>query len=240
MRIFIFDDEEYFLNNLKNEISDRAERNMKELPELRTVRSMQGISDEKLYDDDVFFLDIADGENENAGLRLAHEIRKRNVNAHIIFVTSHYEKIRDAVGGLIRPSEFLVKPLCGAEKEKLYMLLDSLFSTASKECVTVKIGHDNINIPLNEILCISRDMRKTVIVTGSRRYMIREAFTSLTERLGDKFIIADKGVAVNISKIDSWNQNSRILTIGDNEIYYSRERSKKIRQLMMERGIPNE
>lgn len=240
MRIFIFDDELFFLNGLQNEIEKWAEDNKKEITELLTFGSTKELCAEIICDDDVFFLDIADGGDENAGIVLAHEIRKKNSLAHIIFVTSHYEKIREAMTGLIRPSEFLIKPLDETEKEKLHILLSSVFSMNDAESVDIKIGRDRIHILLNEILYISREMRKTVIVTQRQRYMIREAFSSLAERLGEGFVIADKGTCVNVNKISSWNPAKRQINIDGAEIYYSRERNRKIRQLMLERGIPNE
>lgn len=240
MRIFIFDDELFFLNGLQNEIEKWARDNKKEITELLTAGSTEDICAEMIYDDDVFFLDIADGDNENAGIRLAHKIRKKNSLAHIIFVTSHSEKIREAMTGLIRPSEFLIKPLNETEKEKLHMLLGSVFNMNEAQSIEIKIGRDSIHILPDDILYVSRELRKTVIVTHSQRYMIREAFSSLTERLGEGFIVADKGTCVNTNKIRSWNPAKRQINIGDTEIYYSRERSRKIRQLMMERGIPNE
>lgn len=240
MRIFIFDDEVYFLDSLKKEIEIWAKENNKTIDCLTAVGSTQDFCVKRLYDDDIFFLDIADGQNENAGIRLAREIRRQNAALHIIFVTSHHEKIRDAVSGLIRPSEFLIKPLGGAEREKLHILLNSLFGSGESESIEIKIGHDNIRISLREILFIAREKRKTVIVTGNQRYMIRESFSSLTARLNGDFVVTEKGAAVNVGKIEAWNPSDRRITICDTQMYYSRERSKEIRQLMMERGVPIE
>lgn len=165
-------------------------------------------------------------------------LRDKNIESHVIFVTSHNEKIRDILCGLVRPSEFLIKPLNGVERERLFKVLDAIVHKVNEHGISLNVGNMTYYVSLNEILYIRKENRKTVIHTQDRSIMTRESFSSVFERLGEGFAVIDKGTAVNLSEIRAFNPKKRFLYLRNGtELYYARDRAKELRYYLVGKEV---
>ena len=98
-KIYICDDNKIQLIKIKNIIQEeilKQEYNMK-------IEKCYTSSDELIFDTmesketNIYFLDVCI-ESENSGFKTAIEVRNRQPNAFIIFITSHIASISDFTG----------------------------------------------------------------------------------------------------------------------------------------------
>ena len=228
MRYIIVDDDKFFCDAMSGLLGGAPET---EDAEIRR----HGFDDVELSgieDDDVFFLDIADGSDENAGIRLARRIREENDRAHIVFITSYERKVRDTITGLIRPSGFLVKPICGVEEEKLRAFLKLLHEKDNKT-ISLKSGTKYFDVAVKDIIYIRKTDRKTSVYTENSFYQVRQTFVKILKELDDNFIVVDKGAAVNIKKALAYEPATRLIHMeGGVTVYCSRDRAKMHRDIL--------
>ncbi len=228
MRFVIVDDDRYFREEVESLI--------------RSAPGWQDVEIERhgfnelvtsgIDDDDVFFLDIADGSDENAGIRLARRIRSIRERAHIVFVTSYNDKLRETLTGLIRPSEFLIKPLCGFEKEKLYEFLRYLSNSKNKN-INLKSGAKYFDVAIDDILYLRRDDRKTSVYTKNAFFQVRQSLSAIVSMLDENFLVVDKGTAVNINRAQSYDSERRLIYMENNTaIYCSRDKARLYRDIL--------
>ena len=228
MRFVIVDDDRYFREEVESLIRSApgwqdVEIERHSFNELVTV---------DVDDNDVFFLDIADGKDENAGIRLARRIRSIRERAHIVFVTSYNDKLRETLTGLIRPSEFLIKPLCGFEKEKLYEFLRYLSNSKNKN-INLKSGAKYFDVVINDILYLRRDDRKTSVYTKNAFFQVRQSLSAIVSMLDENFLVVDKGTAVNINRAQSYDPERRLIYMENNTaIYCSRDKARLYRDIL--------
>lgn len=222
MRYIIVDDDIFFRDMMSGLIAEADECGDAEIVQY----GFDDIILSGTEDDDVFFLDIADGGDENAGIKLARDIRDVNERSHIVFVTSYGSKMRDSLTGMIRPSEFLIKPVSGAEKEKLFSFLKLLHEKQNRT-ISLKKGAKHFDVAIRDIIYIRKTDRKTSVYTGDSFYQIGQTFVKVLERLDKNFIVVDKGVAVNIKRARAYEPAKRLIHMeGGIVIYCSRDRAR--------------
>lgn len=227
MRIIIFDDESEFLQELSAILTEYLNKDKSIKYTINITNRIEDIYAIKANKDDLFFLDIATPGNENAGLDAAKYIRKHSREAGIVFVTSHNEKIREALAGLICPLQFLFKPVKSVEKQKLLELMDELTEKITDANALVRIGKNDVRI--SEIICIHKEKRQTIVSTDSARLYVREGVSSICKKCNESIIMIDKGTAINVDKIAAYNPERRSVYLNNGkELYYSRDRAKVI------------
>lgn len=238
MRAYIVEEESATAEKINLVIEEWSKKNTGQLDEIINI-DFCDLNDIKIEDTDIFFLNMRTSIHES-GIVLARDIRRRNLKAYIIFIIEYKEQLINAFDYLIRPSGVIVKPINSEQIKKIEVIMTSIKNDIERAVIRVKIGHDDICIPINEILYIQYENRKCILKTHIQSYTVRETYTSLIKRLGKDFITIDKGTGVNINKIKSWNSEKRMLRIGCMDMYYARDRSKNIRIAMMENGILHE
>ena len=91
-----------------------------------------------------------------------------------------------------------------AFKETILQVNDDIF---------IKQNYQFVKFPLNEILYLEADNIHTTIVTNTKKYVIRQSLAGVLERLPtQKLIRVHRTYAVNINKIDSFNEHELVLS----------------------------
>lgn len=231
MRIIIFDDDKGFTDEFEQVLNGYLKEKGINNCRFEIVHDEGTVYRLRIDKDDILFLDISTPENENFGIEAAKYLRDRCGEFYVIFITSHGDKIRDALSGLVRPAEFLTKPLENIERERLFMVLDAIFVRAEKRNISFNVGNTVYSIPSDDILYIRRENRKTALYTQNQCLMLRETFTSVFEKLGEGFVVIDKGTAVNIDEIWTVDPKKRLMYLRNGkELYYARDRAKELRR----------
>lgn len=123
----------------------------------------------------IYFLDILmQGKN---GVQTAKEIREKDKNAHIIFLTSSPEYALE--GYEVRAYNYLLKPL---QKEKLYSTLAELLGTENPPpAKQLQITNNGVvkNIPYREIVYIEVRRNKLILMLNTGEKL--ETYSTITE-----------------------------------------------------------
>lgn len=232
MYITLFDDEEYFCNQLECIIEDFFAENFPNIEKNihsfnNTVKLMRHISKCR---PEIVFLDISTEENENTGLDIAKTIRQSNENAHIIFTTTRTDKMHECFEGFIRPTQFLVKPVC---KDKITELLKQIVDRKmnSGKYIIVKFGRCDYLLNVDEIYFIQKDDRKTCVNLTNRKIEVTNTLASIMNNLPEYFMLVEKGVIVNLKMIDNVDFSKRLIYLkNDSTAYMSRSSKPAIKE----------
>lgn len=155
-------------------------------------------------DADVAFLDI--GLLDMSGLEVARCIRAQSPLCELIFITSHDQYVRDAVG--LYAADYIAKPL---DEKRLHETLDRIVlkSFGTDRTLEVSTERGIMYIPENEIFAIEA-LRKRVVIYWKKG--ITEANHSLREiqsRLGANFFRSSRSYLVNVKKVTGIKPYSR-------------------------------
>lgn len=231
MRIYIVDDEGFFLEHFKCLIEEWSHDKTHIPIDVNIFNEFNDIYITTVLDDDVFILDIADADNENAGIEFAARIRDINAEAHIIFVTSHGEKKYDVFDGLLRPSQFLMKPIDVIEKKKLFDALDMIYKKNKSETITLTMSKKQKSVDMQDIVYIQKDNRKLKVCTQNAVFYVNESFSNVFRRLSDNFIRIDKGSAVNSDMCVAYDERNKELLMNTGaELTCSREGARLLKK----------
>ena len=182
---------------------------------------------------DVFIIDIELGDSKN-GVMLAEDIRQRNINSPIIFITSNYTEEYYAYARPTRPSSFMSKEL---SRLKLHQAIDlALLSPSdgrgskgidhkSEQAPLVspynfyfRIGDAYKAIPIVDIHYFYADKKMSFAKIGARSYPTSVQLKTLEEELpGEQFIRIHKSYIINTKFIESITPGeSSVMVNGEN------------------------
>jgi two-component system, LytTR family, response regulator LytT len=198
-------------------------------------------------DIDVVFLDIQLADE--SGMEIASRINKLEYPPLIVFATAYDEYALKAFE--LNAADYILKPF--DEKrvqqtiEKLLKLLGSkepnipvpskasLFSNTEKLALTV--DEKIILVNVNDILYISTNEGKTIIVTGKQKYVVNEPLVTFERKLQNSQIIrVHRSYLVSINsiiEIEPWFNSTYNLIMSDGEkVPVSRTYTKELKQLL--------
>ena len=144
----------------------------------------------------VLLLDI-NLKNDVSGLDIANEIRKKNKNIYIIFLTAHLEYAM--VAYRYKTFDFLAKPITASRLEDTLMrLFEDIQSTPKKY---IKIDNKDTIVDENMIECISRDGMKLIFHSSSEDIETYSSFKKIDNHLSHNFVRCHKSYIANINLI---------------------------------------
>lgn len=135
----------------------------------------------KRFDCNLLLLDIHMPKPD--GMELAHELRKRQTDTDIIFITESQEHVFE--GYTCKAFTYILKP-CTMQRlsEELNRYLDELENTS--ECLNVNIQGTTRRIPLSDIIFIESDRRKIILHTGNEQIVFYEKMEIIEQLLDGK------------------------------------------------------
>ena len=150
--------------------------------------------DEKAYD--ILLLDVE--MREMSGIDLAKRIRRDNVRAEIVFITSHFEFCGE--GYEVDALHYLVKPILEA---KLMEVLSRAAEKMSVEppSVIITCGSETVKLYESDILYVESFLHYIVIHTKEREYKIKESISSFETRLSKAFYRTHRSYLVSLKYI---------------------------------------
>lgn len=206
MRILICDDEEIYLNELRHNI----EAYMKEHHIQYTIMAVNDpclvLDDDSVFD--LAFLDIQMPEVD--GIALAQQLRQRNSKLALFFVTN-YDEYQDCAMDL-QAFRFFAKPF---DPKRLWAGLDKAMEYIDGAYVDIFLSENGAHHRLiaDDILYVTRDGRKTTVVTTIKTYHAAEKFDDLCAKLPQLFFYpVHKSFFVNLHYVAQYTYTELILT----------------------------
>jgi two-component system, LytTR family, response regulator len=142
------------------------------------------------------------------GIEAVKACKKHLPHVQIIFTTGHDEFAVTAFN--IEAVDYIVKPI---ERTRLFIALDKakkaiqmqkqVSSHAKGSKLVLKSHNTFFYIPLEDILYIEKEGRKTVVHTAKERFETTEILYELESKLPDYFFKTHRSYLVNLKKINS-------------------------------------
>lgn len=141
---------------------------------------------------DILLLDVEMGKMN--GVSLAREIRKKNHELQIVFVTGYMDYIQD--GYDVEALNYLLKPIT---KEKLSAVLNRAVERlkSCEKALLLTISDETIRVPLYEIKYL--EVRKNyVTLHAGEDYEVKKTLSELEKNLDESFFRTGRSFIVNL------------------------------------------
>ncbi len=169
---------------------------------------------------DIIFLDIQmDGMN---GIEAARELRERQEDTVLIFITGVKEYVFDALD--LYAFHYLLKPIDeGKFAEVLQRAAGEAKKKKEKKCLFIRTR--NITLDQSDILYIESRAKKLEIHTAGadKAIEIYAAMDELEGQLGEDFYRCHRAYIVNMAQITEYDNESITLTNGD-KVYLAKKK----------------
>ena len=169
---------------------------------------------------DIVFLDIQmDGMN---GIEAARELRERQEDTVLIFITGVKEYVFDALD--LYAFHYLLKPIDeGKFAEVLQRAAGEAKKKKEKKCLFIRTR--NITLDQSDILYIESRAKKLEIHTAGadKAIEIYAAMDELEGQLGEDFYRCHRAYIVNMAQITEYDNESITLTNGD-KVYLAKKK----------------
>lgn len=164
----------------------------------------------RLCKPDVVFVDI--DLPQISGLDAVKQIQQEGFNPLVVFVTAHYEHALEAFD--LTAFDYLTKPVDEERMNKTLRKISERFSNERKyiqainevfagpEKIVIKIGHNICFIKQQEIIMITRQGKKTKIITKAQVYETNEVMQEVERKLTVSYLMrSHKSYIINLYKI---------------------------------------
>lgn len=206
MRILICDDEKTYLDTLRIHVEEYMMNHHIRYTIMATTDSSAILKGQCIFD--LAFLDIQMPGVD--GISLGRELRRRNPKLALFFVTNYDEYQDDAMD--LHAFRFFEKPF---NANRLYAGLDKAMEYIDGSYVDIFLSENGIQhrVIADDILYVTRDGRRTSIVTTSKTYYVTERFDELCEKLPQLFFFpVHKSFFVNLHYVQRYAYTELLLT----------------------------
>lgn len=208
MKILICDDEKEYLEILTSHVREYMDKHYIECDITATVDPVSISHSNIVFD--LAFLDVQmDGID---GISLAKELRSRNSKLALFFVTNYEEYQDDAMD--LQAFRFFEKPF---DEKRLYSGLDKAMEYIDGAYVDVFLYGDGIQqrVLVDDIMYITRNNRKVVMVTQSGDHTTKESFDDWCNKLPQLFFYpVHKSFLINLHYVEKYSYSEVYLTNG--------------------------
>lgn len=227
-KIYICDDNKIQLIKIKNIIQEeilKHEYNMK-------IEKCYTSSEELLFDTveskepNIYFLDVC-MENENSGFKTAIEVRNKQLNAFIIFITSHYEFVYNVFSYHIEPLDYIVKEI---NEENIKKKIENCLITIDMRCnkdgkgynkFSLKIGRSNITEDFEKIISFEKvsDSNRVIMTTKNSKMEFYGSISDIINNLNEDFCRCKRNYIVNKNYIDYIDKKNKLIYMKNNTVF---------------------
>ncbi|MDD3278023.1 MAG: LytTR family DNA-binding domain-containing protein [Lachnospiraceae bacterium] len=175
---------------------------------------------------DVYILDIE--MPKIMGIDLAKGIRKRQMDARIIFLTSHVEFALEGFNLEIQAYQYILKT---DMKSKLPRVLDALVEEMRhKKFYTIQTQVRFSRIDCEHIVSMHKDGKNVIITTKEDEYQERKTLEKIVKDMNlPELIFIERGYVINILHIRQIQHNVVLMDNGQ-ELFISRAKISKVKQ----------
>ncbi len=181
---------------------------------------------------DVAFIELKPTYISGSGRTIAKAIRNLSKLAHIIFIAEKIEQSIDIFYGLIRPTDFILRPNV---YESIVRIMRDILEDRKSSPTVIKVSYGKTTYMLNadDIFVIQKDGRKTQINLLNRQISVVDTIKEIMPRLPECFVQVDKGVIVNLKMVVTVDFSERKLKLKNNQvIFVSRNTIKNVKRVL--------
>ncbi len=209
MKVAILDDEKIYLDLIRQEVG-------RVFPNIECIRQYAD-SEGLLYDlaegirYDIYFLDVELPGVD--GMTAAREIRKQDTDANIIFITAFAKYAAESYD--VRAYQYILKSQISEKLPKVLRHIAEELQVSAVEYYVAETSTRYDRIALRDILYIYKEKKYAIFATQQGDFRQRLTVSKIWEQLEHKhFVWADRGVIVNIKKVQRVMKNELVLENG--------------------------
>ena len=164
----------------------------------------------------VYILDIE--TPSRSGIDVARDIRRKDADSPIIFLTGHNELGLDLLSEDIPFTAFINKFVnCEARLKKC--LSNAIKQMYKHRLLKIQDGSSLYTINLDDIIYITKDSfeRKTVIVTDNGEFKLNKSLSAIKEMLDDSFVQTHRACIINKNRTVKIDFASRLILFDNQE-----------------------
>ena len=155
----------------------------------------------------IYILDIE--TPSRSGIDVAREIRNKDLDSVIIFLTGH-----DELGRVILQNDLMflsfVNKFDNMDKRLNDVLHKAIDLVKMKRTIRIEDGTNTYIIDLNDILYLTKE-------TDYTEYRVRKSLSTLKEMLDDRFIQTHRACIVNRNRISRIDRSNRMIYFDNGE-----------------------
>lgn len=182
------------------------------------------------YIPDILFLDII--MNEKDGIQVGAELKKRNSDINIIYITNFNEKMAVAFNR-IHSFGYLIKPVV---KEELFrMMSDAVIQVNRNINMVTFLSNDNtiINLKVMDIYYFEYCNRRVKIFTTDDTYICKKKINNIAEKMKRYgFSMSHQSFVVNLYYVEKISNQMLIMKNGA-KVYLAQKRASAFRKQLM-------
>lgn len=164
----------------------------------------------------IYILDIE--TPSRSGIDVAREIRKKDIDSVIIFLTGHEE-----LGGLILKNDLMflsfINKFDNLKNRLNISLRKALIMLKQKQTIKITDNNNTYIMDINDILYLSKESfeRKTIIVLDYTEYKINLALSKISKLLDNRFVQTHRSCIVNMSRVSRIDRTNKIIYFDNGE-----------------------
>lgn len=165
----------------------------------------------------IYLLDIE--TPSKSGIDVAREIRKRDLDSVIIFLTVHEE-----LGNIILKNDLLflsfINKFDDCENRLIECLRKAMKLLNRKQILRFTDGNTIYSIKLDDILYITKESfeRKTIIKTDYTEFKVNVSLADIKDLLDDRFIQTHRSCIINKNRTSKIDKQNRKITFDTGEV----------------------
>ena len=218
INVIICDDNEKDRNNFKRMVKAFMDKNKKEYT-IYTFNDFNKSFYEKVDTKIPFKIYLLDIETPTkSGIDVAREIRRKDVDSVIIFLTAHEE-----LGNIVLKDDLMFLSFINKFdncENRLNKSLEKALDLLNKKN-TIRFMDRNVlyTININDILYITKDSfeRKTVIKTDYTEFKVNLSLTKIIDMLDDRFIQTHRACYINSDRKVKIDKAEKIILFDNGE-----------------------
>lgn len=223
--IYLCEDQAEQLRCLEKWITRYIEQNG---PEARVVsartRPEETLEDLSYGSTQLFFIDIQLGEAGMDGFALAEEVKRRNGDAYIVYLTSKsewayraFEYPFDVLDYIVKePSEFLPEEPGDRLKERLRRIFSRISQKEQEENgILIECGSRKVRVKKEDIISIEaiKGRHQLEIITEKEMLTSQMSLKAVEEMLDDSFIYVSRSCLISRKKIREMDRKNRFIVM---------------------------
>lgn len=171
----------------------------------------------------LFFIDIQLGEAGMDGFALAEEVKRRNGDAYIVYLTSKselayrtFEYPFDVLDYIVKePSEFLHEEPGGRLKERLRRIFNRISQKEQEKenGILIECGSRKVRVKKEDIISIEaiKGRHQLEIITEKEMLTSQMSLKTIEEMLDDSFIYVSRSCLISGKKIREMDRKNRFI-----------------------------
>lgn len=154
---------------------------------------------------------------------------KMHTDQNIVFITNYSSYMKKAYG----PNVYAFIEKDDSSQEFHKQRIEVLDRISMQETIHIKIQNGNINIFVKDIIYVQYIDRLTICIKlKNHEYIVKgQSMKSFVEKLGDKFLYADRDIAFNIDMVMGIMEDKLILRDIHHQLSISKRKLQQVKKV---------